>query len=85
MLNGDVECLATNLSSNCALMIIEGMSGAAEGSVPILLSILHNTGPQQGVMVWGAISFNRWTSLRTVIRGTLIAQRYIDEILKHIL
>ncbi|UYV82611.1 hypothetical protein LAZ67_22000131 [Cordylochernes scorpioides] len=40
----------------------------------------HHTGPQQGVMVWGAISFDSRTPL-VVIPGTLTAQRYVDDIL----
>ena len=35
-------------------------------------------------MVWGAISFDIRTPL-VVIRGTLTAQRYIDDILKPVL
>ncbi|GFW11461.1 uncharacterized protein TNCV_3809801 [Trichonephila clavipes] len=41
MLTGDLECLEMNLASNCVLTIIEDVSGEAQGSVPILLSLLH--------------------------------------------
>ncbi|UYV80897.1 hypothetical protein LAZ67_19002125 [Cordylochernes scorpioides] len=44
------------------------------------LTVEHHTGPQQGVMVWGAISFDSRTPL-VVIPGTLTAQRYVDDIL----
>ncbi|GFW49545.1 hypothetical protein TNCV_2843261 [Trichonephila clavipes] len=36
-------CLATNPTSNCVLTIIEDEPGEAQGSVPILLSLLHST------------------------------------------
>ncbi|UYV69400.1 Transposase [Cordylochernes scorpioides] len=45
------------------------------------LTVEHHTGPQQGVMVWGAISFDSRTLL-VVIPGTLTAQRYVDDILR---
>ncbi|UYV84357.1 hypothetical protein LAZ67_X001927 [Cordylochernes scorpioides] len=48
------------------------------------LTVEHHTGPQQGVMVWGAISFDSRTPL-VVIPGTLTAQRYVDEILRPVL
>ncbi|GFX50597.1 transposable element Tc1 transposase [Trichonephila clavipes] len=41
-------------------------------------TIARDTGPQPGVMVWGAISFDSRTFL-VVIRGTLAAQRYVDD------
>ncbi|UYV82646.1 hypothetical protein LAZ67_22000361 [Cordylochernes scorpioides] len=48
------------------------------------LTVEHHTGPQQGVMVWGAISFDSRTPL-VVIPGTLTAQRYVDDILGTVL
>ncbi|UYV83005.1 hypothetical protein LAZ67_22001722 [Cordylochernes scorpioides] len=48
------------------------------------LTVEHHTGPQQGVMVWGAISFDSRTPL-VVIPGTLTAQRYVDDILRPVL
>ncbi|UYV76601.1 hypothetical protein LAZ67_14001425, partial [Cordylochernes scorpioides] len=48
------------------------------------LTVEHHTGPQQGVMVWGAISFDRRTPL-VVIPVTLTAQRYVDDILRPVL
>ncbi|UYV76869.1 hypothetical protein LAZ67_14002262 [Cordylochernes scorpioides] len=48
------------------------------------LTVEHHTGPQQGVMVWGAISFDSRTPL-VVIPGTLTAQRYLDDILRPVL
>lgn len=47
-------------------------------------TIARHTGPQQGVMVWGAISLDSRTPL-VVIRGTLNAQRYVDDILRPVL
>ncbi|UYV78516.1 Transposase [Cordylochernes scorpioides] len=41
------------------------------------LTVEHHTGPQQGVMVWGAISFDNRTPL-VVIPGTLTAQRRLQ-------
>ncbi|GFY21487.1 transposable element Tc1 transposase [Trichonephila clavipes] len=46
--------------------------------------IARHTGPQPGVMVCGDISFNSRTPL-DVIRGTLTAQRYVDDILRTVL
>ncbi|UYV63662.1 hypothetical protein LAZ67_2005222 [Cordylochernes scorpioides] len=48
------------------------------------LTVEHHTGPQQGVMVWGAISFDSRTPL-VVIPGTLTAQRWINEEKRHLL
>ncbi|UYV74872.1 hypothetical protein LAZ67_12001574 [Cordylochernes scorpioides] len=45
------------------------------------LTVERHTGPQQGVMVRGAISFDSRTPL-VVIPGTLTAQRYVDDILR---
>ncbi|UYV72756.1 hypothetical protein LAZ67_10000543 [Cordylochernes scorpioides] len=45
------------------------------------LTVEHHTDPQQGVMVWGAISFDSKIPL-VVIPGTLTAQRYVDDILR---
>ncbi|UYV68097.1 hypothetical protein LAZ67_5003053 [Cordylochernes scorpioides] len=44
------------------------------------LTVEHLTGPQQGVMVWGAISFDSKTPL-VVIPGTLTAKRWIPHFL----
>ncbi|UYV69340.1 hypothetical protein LAZ67_6003272, partial [Cordylochernes scorpioides] len=48
------------------------------------LTVEHHTGPQQGVMVWGDISFDRRIPL-VVIPGTLTAQRYVDDILRPVM
>ncbi|UYV82315.1 hypothetical protein LAZ67_21001686, partial [Cordylochernes scorpioides] len=48
------------------------------------LTVEYHTGPQQGVMVWGTISFDSRTPL-VVIPGTLTAQRYVDDILRPVL
>ncbi|UYV63904.1 hypothetical protein LAZ67_2005924 [Cordylochernes scorpioides] len=48
------------------------------------LTVEHHTGPQQGVMVWGAISFDSRSPL-VVIPGTLTAQRYVYDILRPVL
>ncbi|GFV68034.1 HTH_Tnp_Tc3_2 domain-containing protein [Trichonephila clavipes] len=47
-------------------------------------TIARHTGHKQGVLVWGAISFDNQTPL-VVIRGTLTAQRYVDDILRTVL
>ncbi|GFT28560.1 uncharacterized protein TNCV_429561 [Trichonephila clavipes] len=44
-------------------------------------TIARPTGPQPGVMFWGAISLDRRTPF-FVIRGTFAAQRYVDDILR---
>ncbi|UYV69341.1 hypothetical protein LAZ67_6003273 [Cordylochernes scorpioides] len=48
------------------------------------LTVEHHTGPQQGVMVWGDISFDSRIPL-VVIPGTLTAQRYVDDILRPVM
>ncbi|UYV68322.1 hypothetical protein LAZ67_5003861 [Cordylochernes scorpioides] len=48
------------------------------------LTFEHHTGPQQGVMVCSAISFDIRTPL-VVIPGTLTALLYVDDILQHVL
>ncbi|GFY05178.1 transposable element Tc1 transposase [Trichonephila clavipes] len=47
-------------------------------------TIAHDTIPQPEVMVWVVISFDSRTPLG-VIRGTLTAQRYVDDILRTVL
>ncbi|GFV53746.1 transposable element Tc1 transposase [Trichonephila clavipes] len=47
-------------------------------------TITRQTGPQPRVMVWSASSFDSRTPL-VVIRGTLAAQRYVDNILRTVL
>ncbi|UYV62127.1 hypothetical protein LAZ67_1007919 [Cordylochernes scorpioides] len=49
-----------------------------------VLTFVHHTCPQHGVMIWGAISFDSKTSV-VVIPGTLIEQCYVDDILQPIL
>ncbi|UYV66404.1 hypothetical protein LAZ67_4001561 [Cordylochernes scorpioides] len=48
------------------------------------LTFEHHTGPQQGVMLWDAISFEIKSPLG-VIPDTLKAERYIDDILRPVL
>ncbi|GFV07632.1 transposable element Tc1 transposase [Trichonephila clavipes] len=47
-------------------------------------TIVRPTGPQPRVIVWGAISFDSRTPM-VVIRGTLTAQWYVDNILRTVL
>ncbi|GFT84802.1 transposable element Tc1 transposase [Trichonephila clavipes] len=47
-------------------------------------TIACHTGLQPGVMVWGAIYFNRQTRL-VIIRGTLTAQRCVNDIQRTVL
>ncbi|GFW69530.1 transposable element Tc1 transposase [Trichonephila clavipes] len=44
----------------------------------------RHTEPQPGVIVWGTISFDCWTSL-VDIKGTPTAQRHNDDILRTVL
>ncbi|GFX58542.1 hypothetical protein TNCV_417221 [Trichonephila clavipes] len=44
------------------------------------LTVARHTGPRIGVKVWSAVSFDNRTSL-VVIRGTIKAHRYLDDIL----
>ncbi|GFY32533.1 transposable element Tc1 transposase [Trichonephila clavipes] len=47
-------------------------------------TIARHTCPQLEIMVWDVISFNSRTAL-VIIRGTLAAQRCIDDILRTVL
>ncbi|GFV64025.1 transposable element Tc1 transposase [Trichonephila clavipes] len=47
-------------------------------------TIARHRGPQPGVISWGTIYFDSRTSL-VVIRGTLTAQRYVNDILRTVL
>ncbi|GFX33952.1 transposable element Tc1 transposase [Trichonephila clavipes] len=47
-------------------------------------TIAHHTGPQPELMVWDAISFDGWTSM-VILRGTLTAQRCVDDFLRTVL
>ncbi|GFV65914.1 uncharacterized protein TNCV_1365291 [Trichonephila clavipes] len=51
-----LKCLATNLASNCVLTIIEDVSGDAQGSVPILISLLH-TKQALNWELWSGVPF----------------------------
>ncbi|GFS54714.1 transposable element Tcb1 transposase [Trichonephila clavipes] len=42
----------------------------------------RHTAPTAGVMVWGAIAYNTWSSL-LLIRGTMTAQEYVHDICNH--
>ncbi|GFX11899.1 transposable element Tc1 transposase [Trichonephila clavipes] len=47
-------------------------------------TIARPTGPQSGIIVWSAISFDSRTPL-VIIRGTLTPQRCVDDILRTVL
>ncbi|GFX96674.1 transposable element Tc1 transposase [Trichonephila clavipes] len=44
-------------------------------------TVLHHTACTAGVMVWGSIAYDSWSTL-IVMRGTLTGQRYVDDILR---
>ncbi|GFV62290.1 transposable element Tc1 transposase [Trichonephila clavipes] len=83
MLTVDVQCLTTNPASNCVLTIIKDVSGDTQRTDPDF-SIARHTGPQPGVLVKGVSSFDSRTSL-VVIRGTLTAKWYVNDILRIVL
>ncbi|GFX39256.1 uncharacterized protein TNCV_3859801 [Trichonephila clavipes] len=77
-------CLATNSASNCVLTIIEEVSWDAQGSMSILLSLLHAT-QVLNQKLWSGAPF-----LLTAgpIRSPLMAhlqQWYFDDILRTVL
>ncbi|GFW48029.1 hypothetical protein TNCV_2402161 [Trichonephila clavipes] len=74
---------ATNLASKCVLTIIEDVSKDVQGSVLLLLPLLHDTGSQPEVMIWRADPFGSRTAL-VIIRCTLTAQRCVDDILRNV-
>ncbi|GFX19133.1 transposable element Tcb2 transposase [Trichonephila clavipes] len=45
------------------------------------LTVLHHTTRTAGVMVWGLIAYDSWSTL-IVMCGTLTGQRYVDDILR---
>ncbi|GFX55797.1 transposable element Tc1 transposase [Trichonephila clavipes] len=85
MLTVDVYCLATYPASNCVLTLIEDLSGDAQGSVPILLSLLHATHSlNQKLWFWVPFFFAS-RPLLVVIRGTLTQHQYVNDILRTVL
>ncbi|GFV91085.1 transposable element Tcb2 transposase [Trichonephila clavipes] len=44
-------------------------------------TVLRHTARTAGVMVWWAIAYDSWSTL-IVMRGTLMGQRYVDDILR---
>ncbi|GFX52602.1 transposable element Tc1 transposase [Trichonephila clavipes] len=44
-------------------------------------TVLRHTAHTAGVMVWGAITYDSWSTL-IVMRGTLTGQHYVDDILR---
>ncbi|GFV94413.1 transposable element Tcb2 transposase [Trichonephila clavipes] len=44
-------------------------------------TVLRHTSHTAGVLVWGAITYDSWSTL-IVMRGTLKGQRYVDDILR---
>ncbi|GFV05441.1 DDE_3 domain-containing protein [Trichonephila clavipes] len=44
-------------------------------------TVLRHTARTAGVMVWGGIAYDSWSTL-IVMRGTLTGQRYVDDILR---
>ncbi|GFX58699.1 transposable element Tcb2 transposase [Trichonephila clavipes] len=44
-------------------------------------NVLSHTARTAGVMVWGGIAYDSWSTL-IVMRGTLTGQRYVDDILR---
>ncbi|GFV74319.1 transposable element Tcb1 transposase [Trichonephila clavipes] len=44
-------------------------------------TVLHHTARTSGVMVWGTIAYDNRSTL-IVMRGTLMSQRYVDDILR---
>ncbi|GFW48030.1 transposable element Tc1 transposase [Trichonephila clavipes] len=73
----------TNLASKCVLTIIEDVSKDVQGSVLLLLPLLHDTGSQPEVMICRADPFGSRTAL-VIIRCTLTAQRCVDDILRNV-
>ncbi|GFX04110.1 transposable element Tc1 transposase [Trichonephila clavipes] len=66
-----MRCLATNPASKCTLTIIEDVSEDAQGISPIqTVTIACHVGPQPGVTVWSAISFNNLTPFGSHYRHT---------------
>ncbi|GFV46618.1 hypothetical protein TNCV_4281 [Trichonephila clavipes] len=72
--------LATNLDSISAVMTIVFVCGdlrlnpvfACKRLNPVF-ALQQHTAPAAGVMVWGAIAYNKWSPLN-LIRGTMEVQ-----------
>ncbi|GFY21559.1 transposable element Tc1 transposase [Trichonephila clavipes] len=65
------------------IVFIENVSGNAH-KADLAFPIAYHIGPQPRVIVWGAISLDRRTPLR-VIRDTLTAQGYVEDIMRTVL
>ncbi|GFT00806.1 hypothetical protein TNCV_3114691 [Trichonephila clavipes] len=76
-----LKCLATYPASNCVLTIIEDVSGEAQGSVPILLSLLHATQALKQKLLSGAPLLLTvgplWSSLEHTY-STAVRRRHSD-------
>ncbi|GFV40003.1 hypothetical protein TNCV_4412341 [Trichonephila clavipes] len=70
------------LASNCVLTIIESVSGDTQGNVPLLLSLFHTT-QALNQELWPGVPFLLTARpLWVIIRGTLTAQRCVDDNLR---
>ncbi|GFX21261.1 DDE_3 domain-containing protein [Trichonephila clavipes] len=64
------------------MITVYGCGGAlVSGTIPPPHTVLHHTARTAGVMVWGAIAYDSRSTL-IVMRGTLMGQRYVDDILR---
>ncbi|GFU60623.1 DDE_3 domain-containing protein [Trichonephila clavipes] len=63
------------------MITVYGCGGTlVSGTIPPP-TVLRHTTRTAGVMVWGAIAYDSWSTL-IVMRGTLMGQRSVDDILR---
>ncbi|GFV48996.1 transposable element Tc1 transposase [Trichonephila clavipes] len=72
---------ACTLSSQI-IVVLDSIRHPGQRSDPAFI-IAHHTDSQPGVIVWGAIIFDNGTPM-VIIRGTLTAQRYVDDVLRNV-
>ncbi|GFT89870.1 DDE_3 domain-containing protein [Trichonephila clavipes] len=64
------------------IITVYGCGGAlVSGTIPHTHTVLRHTSRTAGVMVWGAIAYDSRSTL-ILMRGTLMGQRYVDDILR---
>ncbi|GFU60675.1 transposable element Tcb2 transposase [Trichonephila clavipes] len=83
--NGIRSSLATNPYSISTVMTILFVCEDSVVNASILSLFYRNTPQRAHMMVWGAIAYNTRSPL-ALVRGTMIAQRYVHDILQpHVL
>ncbi|GFY36085.1 transposable element Tcb2 transposase [Trichonephila clavipes] len=76
-------CLVMNTSLFWGqMMTVYGCGGSlVSGTIPLAHTVQRHTAHTAGVIVWGVIAYDNWSTL-IVMLGTLTGQHYVDDILR---